>query len=858
MKVGNNADLLIAAIYRSDSGTNENNLNLLNLLKEINNMKQSHKLVVGDFNYKHIEWDTWFTPKNENSDEQMFIYCIQDLYWYQHIQTPTRYREGEEPSILDLVFTNEEAMIQEISHQSPIGKSDHSVLLIKFLIQQTSTFTPRTVHCYDKGDYEGMRGDLNLNWETELNSATDDVNEQWRKINMKLKESVSNRVPSYQTTEKNLWKKGKIPLTKASRKEIRKKHRCWQRAYETKQQSKIHKWKQQRNKVNKLLKDAEKKFEIDIANDAKLNPKKLWKYVKSQSKVKSTISHLKNKKTAKLTNNEKEQAEVLAAQFASVMVDEPEGDIPRLPQKHLTTPPLDTIHVTPEMVLKKLNNLDVTKSPGPDETHPRILKEVASSIAPALAILFNNTLKSHKVPDDWRTALITAIFKKGDKSDPGNYRPISLTCIICKALESIIYDHIVQHMIRNKLFSKSQYGFISKRSAALQLLNVLELWCIILDEDGIIDDINMDFQKAFDSVPHRRLLGKLESYGIQGDTLGWIEAFLTGRKQKVVINGHSSEWTDVKSGVPQGSVIAALLFVIYINDLPENIKSHLYLFADDCKFFRQIITSEDTSIMQADLNTLHEWSKKWLLEFHPGKCVTLRLSLKKQNENHTYYLGENELENVEETKDLGIIVDHKLKFQKQISAKVNKANQSWGIIKRTFKHMNPYIFKKLFCAQVRSHLEYAIQFWAPYLRKDINKIESVQRRATKYIPGFKNLSYPDRLKKLDLPTLAYRRLRGSMIEVYKMFHSYDEDVTHKFTTKQTTTRGHSFKIFGKTSNRNHPKHHSFHQRVINPWNSLPAAVVNSQTLNTFKNQLDKHWSGLPLKFDHNARDFDPC
>ena len=223
MKVGNNADLLIAAIYRSDSGTNENNLNLLNLLKEINNMKQSHKLVVGDFNYKHIEWDTWFTPKNENSDEQMFIDCIQDMYWYQHIQTPTRYREGEEPSILDLVFTNEEAMIQEISHQSPIGKSDHSVLLIKFLIQQTSTFTPRTVHCYDKGDYEGMIGDLNLNWETELNSATDEVNEQWRKINMKLKESVSNRVPSYQTTEKNLWKKGKIPLTKASRKEIRKK-----------------------------------------------------------------------------------------------------------------------------------------------------------------------------------------------------------------------------------------------------------------------------------------------------------------------------------------------------------------------------------------------------------------------------------------------------------------------------------------------------------------------------------------------------------------------------------------------------------------------------------------------------------
>ena len=135
--------------------------------------------------------------------------------------------------------------------------------------------------------------------------------------------------------------------------------------------------------------------------------------------------------------------------------------------------------------------------------------------------------------------------------------------------------------------------------------------------------------------------------------------------------------------------------------------------------------------MQQELNTLYEWSRRWLLKFHPGKCVNLRISLNKQPEVHTYYLGENELENVEEVRDLGIIVDTKLKFKKHISTKVNKANQMWGTIKRTFKHMNSYIFKKLFCAHVRSHLEYAVQFWSPYLRKDINLVESVQRRATK-------------------------------------------------------------------------------------------------------------------------------
>ena len=168
-----------------------------------------------------------------------------------------------------------------------------------------------------------------------------------------------------------------------------------------------------------------------------------------------------------------------------------------------------------------------------------------------MTILYNNTLKSHEIPDEWRSALITALFKKGAKSDPGNYRPVSLTCIICKILEAIIYDHIVQHMLKNNLFSKSQYGFISKRSAALQLLNVLQIWCNILDENGVIHDINMDFQKAFDTVPHRRLLGKLESYGITGDVLLWIQEFLKNRKQKVIINGHCSEWTNVISRIQE-------------------------------------------------------------------------------------------------------------------------------------------------------------------------------------------------------------------------------------------------------------------------------------------------------------------
>ena len=289
---------------------------------------------------------------------------------------------------------------------------------------------------------------------------------------------------------------------------------------------------------------------------------------------------------------------------------------------------------------------------------------------------------------------------------------------------------------------------------------------------------------------------------------------------------------------------------------PNSVRGRrVYLFADDCKFFREIITNDDTKIMQEDLNTLHRWSKKWLLTFHPGKCVTLRISLHSNPGKQTYYLGDDELTNVEEVKDLGVTVDSKLKFKKHISNKVNKANQTWGTIKRTFKNMDTYIFKQLFCAQVRSHLEYAIQFWAPHLRQDINLIESVQRRATKYLPGYRDMSYKERLTALDLPTLAYRRLRGSMIEVFKIFNIYDKEIISPFTTRETSTRGHNMKIYTKAAKKNHPKHHSFHNRIVNPWNNLPAQVVNSPNLNTFKNRLDKHWANLQLKYDHEARDY---
>ena len=227
----------------------------------------------------------------------------------------------------------------------------------------------------------------------------------------------------------------------------------------------------------------------------------------------------------------------------------------------------------------------------------------------------------------WKHAKVTAIYKKGPKTKPQNYRPVSLTCILCKVLESIIRDHITNHMKENNLFSDKQFGFITGRSTTLQLLHVLNKWTEILDQGGSLDTIYCDFMKAFDKVPHRRLIHKISKYGIKGNILGWIDSFLSNRTQLVAVGAAESSRSNVTSGIPQGSVLGPLLFVIYINDLPEVVdkNSHVFLFADDTKVSRQIRTDADQIILQKDIDNLKIWSDTWLLKFHPDKCVSMTI-----------------------------------------------------------------------------------------------------------------------------------------------------------------------------------------------------------------------------------------
>ena len=409
---------------------------------------------------------------------------------------------------------------------------------------------------------------------------------------------------------------------------------------------------------------------------------------------------------------------------------------------------------------KKLDALFINKYSWhwPDGLSARVLKEMSDVIAMPVYILFKNSLQTGSVPKIWKTANITAIYKKGDKKFAGKYRPVSLTCIICKLLEKIIRESMVNHMKKYDLFSDKQYGFISGRSTVLQLQAVLESWTQNLDIRNDIDVAYCDYMKAFDKVSHRRLIHKLKICRFGEVFLNWIGDFLAGRKQKVIVNGRESNWETVTSGIPQGSVLGPILFVLFINDLPEHLpnKSNLYLYADDTKIFREIKDDLDREKLQENIYSMNEWSGRWLLRFHPDKCKTMHIG--NNNSEPMSYKLKPDISGMDITtseKDVGVIIDNKLSFDMPIAEKVNKANSVVGAIRRSFEYLDKDTFKKLYIALVRPHLEYANAVWNPYKKKDITTLENGQRRATKMVPGLGDKSYEDRLKDLKLPTLNY-------------------------------------------------------------------------------------------------------
>ena len=553
-----------------------------------------------------------------------------------------------------------------------------------------------------------------------------------------------------------------------------------------------------------------------------------------------SVNQLIKGNNAELTSTDAEAAEVLCEFFKSVFTSEQGEPTVKAVNENISEQKPLVFDIN--TVKNKLKKLKSDKSPGPDGLHPILLNRCADTLADPLSRLFQESFDTGQVPEDWRTANISPIFKKGSRKEPGNYRPVSLTSVACKVMESIARDEMVTFLDEGGLLNRNQHGFMKKRSCLTNLLETFEEWTKALDEGYGIDVIYLDYRKAFDSVPHKRLIEKLKGFGLHSKLTKWIGNFLQKRQMRVRVRGSFSKWVEMISGVPQGSVLGPLLFLLYVNDLPSWIQNSMKMFADDTKIWRKIEKDDDSNFLQSDLHSMDRWSDKWQLKFNPDKCKVMHIGHKC---NTSYEMLDNgvvkRLEEVTEEKDLGVYVTSDLKPSTQCLKAANKARSVLRMVKRNFPKIDKEDFNVLYKTYVRPHMEFCIQAWSPCMVKDIQLLEKVQQRATKWVKGFKNRSYSDRLKLLNLTTLEKRRKRGDLIEAFKIITGKEDiepDSLFTIANNVHHLRGHKLRLYKQPCRLNLRKNF-FTQRVVNDWNRLPSYVVEAPSINAFKNRLDE-------------------
>ena len=448
--------------------------------------------------------------------------------------------------------------------------------------------------------------------------------------------------------------------------------------------------------------------------------------------------------------------------------------------------------------------------------------------------------------------------EKGDPSCVTNYRPISLLSSVSKVLEKIVFDHVSDYIY--PFLSDKQFGFIPNRSCLQQFLSTFSIIFHNYSSHNQSDIVYLDFSKAFDSIPHFELLKKLNNIGISGNLYSWFCSYLSYRTQSVSINGTFSSQLPVTSGVPQGSILGPLLFILFVNDLPDSITSSSpFLFADDTKCVMTISSPQDSSLLQDDLNALANWSSAWKLAFNTSKCKLLRIS----PPNHTisttsYSINQPTIDLTPSYRDLGVLVSDDLRWNDHYSTIIAKAYKSMYYIRRSTSNSHSTHTKlSLYKSLVRPKLLYCSQVWRPHLMKDIRLFESVQRRATKFILQDYHSSYKDRLITLHLLPLSSWFEYLDITFLLKCLQFPPDHFINIFDYVQfvlNSTRSASASKLKCTLPKSsiNRVHFFYFNRVVRLWNSLP--VINlSLSTSTIKNMLKNFlWTHFINSFDSSS------
>ena len=824
----NKTSHFVASWYRPPGSTSEEFQLFREQLDYIRTHHKGKKLpsahVLGDFNFKDIDWPDRLSKSGSTlsqSEGQILIDIMNDHGLEQMVHFPTR-----EKNTLDLILTTLPCQFQDV--HSPDKLSDHDIVsgTLKMFIPPIKK-PRRKVYLYQKGDYESMRKDtLQFAKEKYFNGHSDtrSVQENFDLLTSFIQDSADKHIPS--KTSRSV---SSIPwITPEIRRKIRRKNKTHAKAKKTGSSKLRSKFETLRREIKADVRKQHDLYVNNLVGDVKANPRDFYRYINSQKKDTQGIPPLKRKNGKGVAQSDLEKAEEFNGQFTDVFSKNEHTQVPLLDR---SAPFMNDIAVSKDGVIKLLKGLNPSKALGPDELHPRVLKELATELGPVLAHLFQQSIDTGEIPKEWSLANICPLFKKSDRSLACNYRPVSLTCVPCKLLEHIVCSNIMAHLDEYKLLSDRQHAFRKGHSCETQLTTVINDWAKILDNRGQVDTFMLDFEKAFDTPPHELLKSKLFGYGIGGKTLKWIDSFLCFRQQRVVVNGVKSDWAPVLSGVPQGTVLGPLLFSLYINDISSDIESEIRLFADDCVCYREIKGEKDTMKLQRDIDRLGSWARKWGMRFQPVKCNMMQLTRKRIKKIHaSYTLEGTNLENVESIKYLGVTITSDLRWNTHVGNVCTKANRTLGFLRRNLHSCPQEVKEAAYKGLVRPVLDYGSSVWDPPGVVLQEELESVQKRAARFVTGnydYETGSMTGILGQLKWESLKKRRKDNRLILLYKGLKGKASVPTDDLIPKTRRCRNqHSMAFQTPIANTDVYKG-SFFPQTIRDWNALPDSLISS-------------------------------
>ncbi|KAL8614200.1 hypothetical protein ACOMHN_026417 [Nucella lapillus] len=624
----------------------------------------------------------------------------------------------------------------------------------------------------------------------------------WDKFKITIQSSITRNIPhkTPKKTDSYPW------ITTEVRRLLRKRDRAYRKM-------KKHGTEELKTEVRRLRREVQQKLRRaywDYVNrlftpqeeeqDRTLCTKQFWTYIKHQRASQSGVPPLKVQ--GRLVTDSKAKAEALNSQFFTAFSEGKQYKSTEvhekcsMPGSREDFPTMPVFSITPPGVEKLLANLNPAKAAGPDNISPRVLKTLASEVSPLLTSIFQRSLSTGCVPEDWRTAHVTPVYKKGEHYKASNYRPISLTSVPCKIMEHVIVSNVMGHLESSNILTPHQHGFRKKPSCETQLLELSDQLTSNLDKGLPTDIVVLDFAKAFDKVNHSLLTHKLDHYGVRGDTNRWICNFLRDRKQAVVVEGSRSEFVQVKSGVSQGSVLGPCLFLAYINDLPSHVSSNARLFADDTAIDR------------------------------PISVLTVQRS-RKPTPEVAYTLHGQQLEHVSSTKYLGVTIQSDGKWDQHITSIANKGNRTLGFLRRNLKIGSRRIKQMAYKVLVRPVLEYSACVWDPHDQNDCDSLEKVQRRAARFaLNRHRRISSVEQMMhELEWTPLEQRRRTARLCMLYKIMNELVCVRCKQLAPAVTRSRRCHNKQLMRIPAKNEYRNMAFSPRTVRDWNGLPANAV---------------------------------